>query len=393
MATTFIVMCTRAGFAILYPEITSAPGWTASELVGAFALGALLYGPTTILIGIMVDRVGVRITLLMGALLVGAGLGLTTLGSADARWPVLLGWVIVAGPGSASIGFVPTTKLLSLRAGPSFGAAMGIVMGGQGVAPLFIGPVLQGLIDFGGWRFATALFAVTAALVLITLTLLIAPGPAHATRSTAPPFALRRSLPQPAFWLMACSFFAIGFLMLLPTHQVAYFRDVGLSPMTAAIAAGVVGVLTGAGALVGGWLTGRLGAPPVLTSGAVLLILGSLALFSGALSHVAVISWYVLWVGIGRGLLGVGMTAVQGRAFAGPHFGRITGLLDLGYGFGAFSGPWLTALGRDTLGTYVPGLASAMLAASIIAVCATQAWRRSGSPVAQSRTMAGDAGT
>jgi hypothetical protein len=72
---------------------------------------------------------------------------------------------------------------------------------------------------------------------------------------------------------------------------------------------------------------------------------------------------------MGRGVIGVNVAAFQARTFAGPSLGRVSGLLDLGFGVGAFGGPYLVALSRDLTGSYVPGLATALVAASIGAAC------------------------
>jgi MFS family permease len=83
----------------------------------------------------------------------------------------------------------------------------------------------------------------------------------------------------------------------------------------------------------------------------------------------AILLWiaYVLAGGIGRGMLGVNTAAFQARAFAGPALGRATGVLELGFGVGAFAGPYLTGLSYDRTGSYVSGLATAILAGIVTA--------------------------
>jgi hypothetical protein len=52
----------------------------------------------------------------------------------------------------------------------------------------------------------------------------------------------------------------------------------------------------------------------------------------------------------------------QARTFAGASLGRVSGLLDLGFGVGASLGPMLTALSYEHTGGYGLGLATAVVA-------------------------------
>ena len=61
--------------------------------------------------------------------------------------------------------------------------------------------------------------------------------------------------------------------------------------------------------------------------------------------------------------------------FPGKTLGRMSGLLEIGFGMGGLAGPWLTAAGRDAFGSYVPGIISAAPAALLVAVGGLAAWR------------------
>ena len=157
-------------------------------------------------------------------------------------------------------------------------------------------------------------------------------------------------------------------MMLLPAHQVAHLLLVGLPDQLAATAGGLFGACIGLGALAGGWAIDRWGAGRLGLLGGVLLGAGIVGLLASGPAALAMVACYVVAGGLGRGVLGVNAATFQARAFAGPSFGRVAGLLDLGFGVGAFAGPYLVALSRDLTGSYGPGLATTLLAAVTVAV-------------------------
>jgi MFS family permease len=131
----------------------------------------------------------------------------------------------------------------------------------------------------------------------------------------------------------------------------------------------LMGAFIGVGALGGGWAIDRFGLARMGPLGALLLAAGVLALLITSPQQPWLAAIYVLAGGIGRGVLSVNTAAFQARAFAGPSLGQVAGLLDLGFGVGSFAGPQLVAVLYDAHGSYVPGLATAMLAGLLTAGC------------------------
>jgi AAHS family benzoate transporter-like MFS transporter len=158
--------------------------------------------------------------------------------------------------------------------------------------------------------------------------------------------------------------------MLVPTHQVAYMLDLGFAATIAASAAGGWGLMMSVGSMGGGWLVDKFGLGRVLVVSLVLFTVGTLGLSVSGPPDYWLLGTYVLAGGIGRGLLGVTLGAAQTKTFAGPRLGRMTGILDVGFGTGAFLGPWGTAVVHDQIGTYAPGFLATILA-SIVGAGAT----------------------
>ena len=324
----------------------------------------LIYGPTALAVGVLVDRVGCSATMLVGCICMIAGMALVAVATDLAH--LYLAFVLVTGVGSAAAGYIAVVKLLALQSGPRFAAAFGLASMGQGLGTLLVSPAIQGIIDLTGWRVAAAAVAVLAAVGLLPLVVLFAPDASASDRRTS---ARAGGTPvmSAAFVLFFISNAALGSLLLLPTHQVAHLIEVGFAPIAAATAAGAWGALIAVGGPLGGWALERWGYARLLAVTTLLFGLGTFALVGSAPHAAWLLVPFVLASGTARGMLGVALGAAQTRAFAGPRLGRMTGLVDVGYGAGGFLGPWLTALAHDAGGGFAPGIVGAIAAATIVA--------------------------
>ena len=368
----FILMGSRTAFAVLYPAMVHDRGWAVAEITSAYSSGLLLYALLAILVGVGVDRLGCRVMMVAGSVVMAAGLAVAAL--ATEIWHLYLAYLLTAGLGAGGIGFITIIKLLSLRNGQRFATAFGLAFMGQGLGSLLVSPSVQVLVEAQGWRTATLLCALVVAVVLLPLAAWLAPGPEprHAAHTSEHGVDT-----TPGVLSLVCMIFLVanavlGFQMLVPTHQVAYMLDLGFAATIAASAAGGWGAMMSVGSVGGGWLVDRFGLGRVLCVSLVLFTVGTLGLVVSSPSDWWMLGLYVLAGGIGRGLLGVTLGAAQTKTFAGPHLGRMTGILDVGFGSGAFLGPWGTAVVHDQAGTYAPGFL-ATIPASIIGAVATVA--------------------
>ena len=86
MAIAFITMGigvnSRTAFSLLFPPILDEFGWSRGSLAATFSIGFVVSALITPLIGMMMDRVGPRVVLPTGAVLVSTGLMAATYGTA-----------------------------------------------------------------------------------------------------------------------------------------------------------------------------------------------------------------------------------------------------------------------------------------------------------------------
>ena len=372
-AAMFTIMGTRTAFGVLYPAMVVDLGWSVSEVTGAFSAGLLVYAPAAVAVGVLVDRIGCRATMLSGCVLLVAGMA--TAAFATELWHFYVAFVAAIGLGNAAVGFITVIKVLSLRAPSRFAAAFGAASVGQGVGALVVSPTVQAIVEQAGWRAGALAVGGMVALGLLPLVAWLAPGLERASHRRISDSA---ALPiwTPLFFLFFAANAGLGYQMLLPTHQVAHLIDVGFAPVVAAAVAGLWGALTAVGSVVGGWSLERWGEKRLQASALVLTALGAGALILAAPSALWLVGLFVVAGGAGRGLLSIALATAQTRAFAGPALGRMTGLADLGFGIGAFLGPWLTAVAYDTLGSFKLGIASSIALAAVVVVATSLNSRR-----------------
>jgi MFS family permease len=370
-------MCIRAGFGVIYPAFGADLHLTTTEATGAYALSMPIYSVAVIGAGVLLDRIGIRTTMLISLSIQLVGLVLAAF--AQNLVQLYLAWGVLVGLGMSGAGYVANLKMLSVATPRHLGLGLGIMSAGQGVGSLLISPAIQIMIDMGGWRFAQVGIAVIVGVLLIPWILLVAPrreihehadDEAHADSMIG---AIRN---QPAaFGWAFLGLASMGYTLLLLTHQVAFLTSVGLPAIVAATIGGVMGGMMSVGGVIGGWLANRVGAPRLILTGGVMAALGALALpFAGPDAPI-MIALYLLGAGAGRGITTVGLGSIQARVFPGKTLGRMSGLLEIGFGMGGLAGPSLTAAGRDAFGTYVPGIVSAAPAALLVAVGGLCAWR------------------
>jgi MFS family permease len=185
-----------------------------------------------------------------------------------------------------------------------------------------------------------------------------APEPAsHVTNHSTPDGAdahYSRVLKTPTFWALFGIVFTVAFNhMSLIVHQNQYLVDRGFQPEFAAWMLGFSGILRSGGAVVWGSISDRTWRETSLTCCA---LLGVLAMPCLIMAQASLGAWpvvlFVLLMGLGYGGVSAVYAASAADLFHGPHFGKILGLLDVGFGVGAALGAYLTGVLFDRLHSY-----------------------------------------
>jgi MFS family permease len=383
----------RTAFSLLFPPILDEFGWPRGLTAGAFSFGFLVSALLGPFLGRLMDRKGPRAVMLLGVVMVGAGLGFAPRVSAPWHLYLTLG-VLVAG-GTVCLGYTGHALFLPNWFVRRRGLAIGIAFSGAGVGAITILPWLQQLIDGAGWRTAclamTALVATLGPLNLLTRRRpedlgLLPDGDRAATARGAPlpsnvvdhawvsvDWTLAQAMRTARFWWVALGFAGGLFAWYaVQVHQTKYLMEIGFAPAVAAGALGLVG-FTGIVGQVGlGHLSDRVGREWVWTLACVGFA-GTYALLLLMREHPTLALLYLMIAA--QGMLGYGLASVFGaipaELFQGRHYGTIFGTLSLASIIGGAVGPWVAGALHDHTGSYVLAF---WIAIGASAVSATAMW-------------------
>lgn len=391
VAVTFLSMAlvfgSRFSLGLFLPYMPDDLGTTAGAVSGAIAVSMLAAAALQPLTGMLLDRLGGRLVLSLG--LAFAGLALCGTALSQTLWQVMLFMGLASSVAYAAVSPVSVTSIVASWFEERRGTALGIATSGTKVAMVILPPVVAGLIVLLGWR--TAMLALGMLVLLLIPAVLVfvkpAPGSAQARRSAAatpaidteggapdapavPPTGttLRSALGIPAFWLIAISLFANGFIMnLVFIHLPSFVLSQGYDEALAATGLAVLGGVGIVGTVVTGAMSDRLGRRNVL-----LIMFGArgltslyLVLAPGPLSLAAFVIVF--------GLLGYGAIGVIG-ALASDIFGRrsIGAILGVAYVFnqtGAAAGIYAGGASLEWTGDYGASLWIAVATTVVSFLC------------------------
>jgi sugar phosphate permease len=283
-AVTFLTALTSAG-AVGIPGALILPlsrefGWDTAQISSALALRLLLFGVMAPFAAALIDRYGVRRTVL-------AAIGLIILGLGGALvmnrvWQLILAWGVMVGVGTGMTALVLSAIVANRWFAERRGLVLGILTASSATGQLVFLPLAASLAEHWGWR--TALVPPVAALALVGLlaylllrdrpsdvglaafgeklipgapiALPAAPSGAAIARSFA---VLAEASGSPVFWILGATFFICGLSTsgLIQTHFIPLCADFGMAPVDAASVLAAMGLFDIAGTIGSGWLSDR----------------------------------------------------------------------------------------------------------------------------------------
>ncbi len=214
--------------------------------------------------GLIAERIGVRWTVIFGALMVCAGLALSSLGSA---WYLWIGHGLLIGLlGAAGINaplYVYVTRWFERRRG----TALALIASGQYISGAVWPPLFERAIEAWGWQSTMRGFGLVVVALVVPLALIFLKTPPQLPPPTASSTArdahdrvlgLPRNL---TFSLLAGASFLCCIPMSMPqTHLIAFCGDLGLTAGRGALMLSMLLTLAFISRQFWGWMSDRLGA-------------------------------------------------------------------------------------------------------------------------------------
>ncbi|MCY4729927.1 MFS transporter [Natronomonas gomsonensis] len=356
-------------FSVFFGHIATAFDQSSKSTSLIFSLQSVVTYTGAAVVGLYVDRIGVRRLLVMAMVLVGGGL----YGASQLRslWGVTLAYGLVAAAGFAiiiTIAMATTPRWFGRRRG----LANGIATSGTGVGLLLAPPFASGLIDLFGWRTAYLGFTVVVVAILGLAMVLLADGPETIDIETGDEFLdmdntvatavssehsplhnIAVTVRHPSFLLV---FFAV-LLVYMPVYVVLVYlvefaASIGAGRTTGVLAVSVVGVTSIVGRNAAGVASDWFGRSYL--AAACALVIGassiSLTIFN---SPVAVLALAVVF-GVGYGGIGSLLSPLLAELFGTGDLYALFGLTSISFAMAGSIGPYLSGVGYDVFGTFQP---------------------------------------
>lgn len=360
--------------AIFLDPMSTGTGWSRAGISTAMTLNFLVMGLGGFVWGAATDRYGARPVVLIGALLLGLALVLSSRATSLLEFQIVFGVLVGL---SASAFFAPMIAITTRWFDRNLSLAVSLVSAGMGAAPMTISPFASWLTEAYDWRTAMLVIGVGAWALLIPAALLVRRPPEAAQAASgvaaAPQedmsAAVWSALRSPQFIVLALTFFACCAAHSGPIfHMVSYAITCGVAPLAAVSIYSVEGLAGLGGRLLLGVAGDRYGAKPVLIIGLLVQ-----AVVMGAYLYVTQLEqFYVLAVIFGAAYGGVmPLYAVLARDYFGPRIiGSVMGaagmLSSIGMAFGPLAGGWVfdnfDSYGWLFIGSFAVGLGAVALA-------------------------------
>ena len=282
MFIAFLTMGARNSFGAFVVPMEAEFEWNRTIVSWAAALGALLNGVTQPFMGYLFDRIGVRIVVITGIVVVGVSTLL--MAATGSVWYLIAMFGVVAAVGQSGSSMTNTAAMLSKWFRRRRGLVIGLNASGMSLGSLVLVPFVAFLISLIDWRLSWVVLGGMILVLGIPLAFVflhddpgkkgLTPdgdpvpesGPDGSGGVPAPP-------PQPLFaenwrqafksfpiWQMSFSYYICGgTTFMLAVHFVPMAIEEGVNPQTAALIFGLMSGLNALGATGAGWISDRVG--------------------------------------------------------------------------------------------------------------------------------------
>jgi predicted MFS family arabinose efflux permease len=389
-AVAFVVLLCAAGVratpSVIIVPLQNEFGWSRALISGAISVNLVLYGLVGPFAAAIMQRFGIRRTIIVALAIMATGVALTN--QMSAPWQLYACWGLLVGVAAGSTATVLGATIVQRWFVTRRGLMMGVLTASAATGQLVFLPIMATFVVADGWQPVVLVIALVMLAIIPIVALVMRDRPEDigvlpygadpATPRPPPPAgnpfanalgALRRATHHRDFWLLAGSFFICGATTngLIGTHLVPACMDHGIPEVQAAGLLATMGLFDLVGTTASGWLSDRYDSRRLLAiyyglRGLALLYL-PLAFGAEVFGLPAFAIFYGLdWIATVPPTLRLTVDAV-GPVDGPIVFGWIFTAHQIGAGFGALA----AGIVRTEASTYTP----AWVGAGIICLIAT----------------------
>jgi MFS family permease len=407
VAITFVTMLATAA-AMGMPGVLLVPlkrefGWSTAEISGAMALRLILFGLMGPFAAALMQRYGVRTTIIAALSLIVIGLSLTT--RMTQLWHLWLSWGVLVGAGTGMTAIVLGATVASRWFHSRRGLVLGVLTASAATGQLVFLPFAAWLSEKMGWRLAVLPPIAACSCAALAMLLFGADNPASiALRPyglppdavpVQPPHPVRRSGRPNAdatgggalrlaftalgdatttsmFWMLFFTFAVCGFTTsgLVQTHFIPLCLDQGIPEFESARILALMGVFDFIGTIASGWLSDRYDSRWLLFSYYAVRGAAFLLLTMSGFSTVG-LGVFATFTGLGWIATVPPTIRLATRAFGVERAPLVFGWIFTAHQLGAAAAALGAGMSRDLLATYLPAFIAGgllCLAAALAAV-------------------------
>jgi MFS family permease len=355
LGAAFVIITMAIGtlftLAVFQQPLEVSMGWSRASVGTIALLNWIVMGVGSFASGYLSDRLGGRVVVLAGGVLLATGLFLSS--RVGDLWQFYLTFGVLVGAG-VSCFYVPLTVTVMRWFETRRGMAAAVVSSGNGLGTLALSPLSRWLIDSFDWRTAFVVLAELSALVVIPAALLLrdrAVGVAQASAWVGRPARARSVFTRWPFWAIVFTHFGCCAAHSGPIfHMVSHAIDQGVPALAAAGALGLSGLTSIFGRVGTGIVADRVGVKRTMLAALALqasvIFLYLFARGQGSVYGLAAI--FGVAYGSAMPLYAVITREYFGERSVGTAYGFIFFISCIGMGLGSYAGGAI----HDTLGTY-----------------------------------------
>ena len=385
LAGAMLVYFTTTGtffysYGVFLPAMCNEYGWSRALVGGGLSVALLAFGLPSPLIGASIARFGPRANIVFGNSLV--VMGLAGMSITTEIWQIYVFYGILVGLGCSFGLYLTCTVVVNNWFIRKRSLGMGLVISAGGLGGFAFPALATWLISNVGVQIAwlaLAMIQLTCA-VLIGGLILVRNRPedmgqapdgistahanekeeaiGHTSRVYQSPmdWQTRQTIRKPTTWLIAslcaANFLAIG---TVAAHQVAYLKDIGFSPIVAAMVLGLIPGMSTVGRLGFGLLGIRFEVRHLAIVSFIIQLTALIILLTT--KTLLLICIYAILFGVSYGALIVALPTFIGAYYGRTNYAQILAFIFPLATIAEAAGPIIAGAINDAMGTYTPAFA------------------------------------
>ncbi len=271
---SFLMLLVTSGivlsFGVFMNPLTSEFQWDRTAVSIAVSSFMLVQGLLSPFVGRLIDRYGPKIVVTLGVFIL--GVTLIIFGQVNSYGMFFFTYGILAAVGYSTTTLMTNSVLISKWFTEKKGLALGLSMTGFPLGPLVFSPFIGYLIVTFDWRTAAHIMGGLLIVLLLPLVVLLVkdnpenlPGKVLDAGEKAK-VTFKGLIADSQYLKLAGAYFGCGFTMaLISTHFPANATDLGLEPLVAATAFGIMGGFAAIGTTSAGALSDKFGRKNILS--------------------------------------------------------------------------------------------------------------------------------